>query len=91
VDSGDNTVFPYTIGTGGQVDADDELDDYDGAQQLTSISAHGSYVYLTDAGATAASPGGYILPYTSGTSCSLNAVTGGAVPNLEAQRALRSR
>jgi 6-phosphogluconolactonase (cycloisomerase 2 family) len=82
VDAGDNTVFPYTIGTNGQLTLTTNSTITTGAKQLTSISANGSYVYLTDAGPTTDSPGGYILPYTSGTSCSLNAVTGGAVPNL---------
>jgi 6-phosphogluconolactonase (cycloisomerase 2 family) len=82
VDAGDNTVFPYTIGSSGQLTLTTNSTITTGAKQLTSISAHGSYVYLTDAGPTTDSPGGFILPYTSGTSCSLNAVTGGAVPNL---------
>jgi len=82
IDAGDNTVFPYTVGTGGQLAYATNSTITTGATQLTSISASAKYVYLTDAGPTTDSPGGYILPYTSGTGCSLNSVTGGAVPNL---------
>jgi 6-phosphogluconolactonase (cycloisomerase 2 family) len=82
LDAGDNTVFPYTIGTGGQLTLTTNSTITTGATKLTSISTNGNYVYLTDAAPTTASPGGYILPYTSGTGCALNTVTGGAVPNL---------
>ncbi len=82
LDAGDNTIFPYTIGTGGQLTLTTNSTITTGATKLTSISTNGNYVYLTDAAPTTASPGGYILPYTSGTGCALNTVTGGAVPNL---------
>jgi len=82
LDAGDNTVFPYTIGTGGQLTLTTNSTITTSATKLTSISTNGNYVYLTDAAPTTASPGGYILPYTSGTGCALNTVTGGAVPNL---------
>ena len=82
VNSGDQSVFPYSVGTAGQLTLTNNSTISTNAQQLTSISANGNFVYLTDAGATPASPGGFILPYSSGTGCTLNTVTGGAVPNL---------
>jgi 6-phosphogluconolactonase (cycloisomerase 2 family) len=82
VDSADQTIFPYTIGTAGQLTLPTNTTITTGAGKLTSINSHGSTVYLTDAAPTADSPGGYVLPYTVGTGCSLNTVTGGKVANL---------
>jgi 6-phosphogluconolactonase (cycloisomerase 2 family) len=82
INTGDQTVFPYSVGTAGQLTLTTNSTITTGAKQLTSISSNGNFVYLTDAGATTDSPGGFILPYTSGTGCSLNTVTGGAVANL---------
>jgi 6-phosphogluconolactonase (cycloisomerase 2 family) len=84
LDAGDNTIFPYTTNPGsGQLTLTNNA--VSGittqATKLTSINAGASYIYLTDAGATTASPGGFILPYTVGTNCSLNTLTGGSVPN----------
>src|SRR5258708_35716025 len=82
LDAGDNTVFPYTIGTGGQLTLTTNSTITTGPTKLTAISTNGNYVYLTDAAPTTASPGGYILPYTSGTGCALNTVTAPTLPNL---------
>jgi len=83
LDSGDQTVFPYSVGSGGQLNLPANTTIATGATRLTSINSGGSsYVYLTDAGATSDSSGGYILPYTVGTGCSLNTLTGGKVANL---------
>ena len=82
VDSGDQTVFPYSIGTSGQLTLPTNTTIQTGAGRLTSINAGATYVYLTDAAATSDSPGGYILPYTVGTGCALNTLTGGKVANL---------
>ncbi|HEV2710928.1 MAG TPA: beta-propeller fold lactonase family protein [Edaphobacter sp.] len=83
VDSGDQTVFPYAIGAGGQLTLPSNTTIATGAGRLTSINAgSSSSVYLTDAAGDANSPGGYILPYTVGTGCALNTVTGGKVANL---------
>ena len=81
LDQGDHTVFPYSVGSAGQlalttnstiaVSGSGSL-----TPKLTSISANGSFVYLTDAA------NNLILPYTSGGNCSLNTLTGGSVPNL---------
>jgi 6-phosphogluconolactonase (cycloisomerase 2 family) len=82
LDAGDNTVFAYATNSGtGQLTQTTNSTITTQGTKLTSINASGSYVYLTDSGATAASPGGFVLPYTVGTNCSLNTLTGGAVPN----------
>jgi 6-phosphogluconolactonase (cycloisomerase 2 family) len=83
LDSADNTIFAYTTNSGtGQLTQTVNSTITTQGTKLTSINASGSFVYLTDAGATTASPGGYILPYTVGTNCSLGTLTGGSVPNL---------
>ncbi|HEU5339643.1 hypothetical protein [Edaphobacter sp.] len=82
LDRGDQTVFPYSVGSGGQLTRPTNSTINLNSVNATSISANGSSVYITDAGGTPTSPGGYILPYTVGSSCSLNTATGGAVANL---------
>lgn len=88
LDSGDQTIFPYGIGSAGQLTLPVNSTVATGATNLTSINVSGSSIYLTDAapvlasGSTPASPGGRILPYTTGTGCSLSAQVGGAVMNL---------
>jgi 6-phosphogluconolactonase (cycloisomerase 2 family) len=83
VDTGDQTVFPYAIGSSGQLTLTANSSISTGAGNLTSISTSGNYIYLTDAAATTDSPGGRILPYTvTPSTCSLNTLTGGAVNNL---------
>ncbi|CAN5677593.1 hypothetical protein BH10ACI4_BH10ACI4_03430 [soil metagenome] len=85
LDAGNNTIFPYTTNSGtGQLTLTNNAAGgiTTQATKLTSINASSSYVYLTDAGGTTASPGGFILPYTVGTNCALNTLTGGSVPNL---------
>jgi len=85
VDSGDQTVFPYSVGSSGQLTLTANSTITTGAGKLTSISNNGNYVYLTDAAPTSDSSGGRILAYTVGTgssACSLNTLTGGPVNNL---------
>lgn len=84
MDTGDQTIFPYSVAGGGQLNLTTNSSQgiATGAVNLTSITTNGSYVYLTDANPTAASPGGQILYYSVGSGCSLNSVTGGAVNNL---------
>ncbi len=89
LDAGDNTIFAYTMnGSSGQLTLTTNstittgTNADGGPRKLTSINASGSYVYLTDAASTSVSAGGQILPYTVGSSCSLNTLTGGAVNNL---------
>ncbi len=80
LDSADQTIFPDSIGTAGQLTLTTNSTINTGATRLTSINTGGSYVYLTDAGLQN-SPG-QILPYTVGSNCALNTLTGGPVPNL---------
>ena len=85
INSGDQTVFPYSVGSNGQLTLTANSTIATGAGNLTSISTNGNNVYLTDAAPTPDSPGGRILPYTVGTgsaACSLNTLTGGPVNNL---------
>ena len=81
VDQGDHTVFPYTVGSAGQLTLTTNSTltvSGSGAAVplITSINASGSSVYLTDAA------NNLILPYTVGSNCALNPLTGGSVPNL---------
>ena len=80
VDQGDHTVFPYTVGSAGQLSltTNSTIQVTGGAATpfITSINASGNYVYLTDAA------NNLILPYTAGSNCALNTLTGGSVQNL---------
>ncbi len=80
LNSGNNTIYPYSLGGSGQLTITANSTITTQATKLTSINASGAYVYLTDAGATPSTS--QILPYTVGSSCALNTLTGGAVPNL---------
>lgn len=85
LDSGDQTIYPYGVGGGGQlvVEAISRIIvGQPGVTNLTSLNVSGGNVYLTDAAPTSASPGGRILPFTTGTGCSLSPQADGAVNNL---------
>jgi 6-phosphogluconolactonase (cycloisomerase 2 family) len=85
IDTGDQTVYPYGVGTDGQLTITANSTINAGTGNVTSISTSGNYVYLTDAAPTPDSPGGRILPFTVGTgssACSLNTLTGGPINNL---------
>ena len=87
LDSGDQTIFPYGIGGSGQLTLEVNSTIPTGATNLTSINVSGSNVYLTDAGYPAGTaplnpPVGSILPYTTGSNCSLSVQADGAVTNL---------
>jgi 6-phosphogluconolactonase (cycloisomerase 2 family) len=82
LDSGDQTIFPYALGSAnGQLTQPTNSSISLGTQNATSVNVGGSYVYVTDAGSTTGGPGS-ILPYTQGGSCALSPVTGGTVANL---------
>lgn len=82
LDSGDQTIYPYGVGAAGQLTVQSNALIQTNATNLTSINVNGNNIYLTDAGPTPTSPGGRILPYTQGTSCSLSAQADGPVNNL---------
>ncbi len=81
VNSFDQSVTPYSIGSGGQLITVQTSNPGAGSQPLgtnvaTSINGSGSYVYVTDSGNNS------IYPFTIGSGCTLTLVTGGAVPNV---------
>jgi len=76
LDQGDQTIYPYGVGSSGQLVVEANSTTRTGAQNLTSINVNGNNIYLTDAGTN------QILPYVAGANCSLSAQTAGAVANL---------
>jgi hypothetical protein len=77
------TVFPYSTGTNGQLVTTTNSTINTGAIRATSIISNGTSVYITDAGQPNTNSPGLILPFTVGaTACSLNTITGGSVQNL---------
>src|SRR5437868_6703395 len=76
LDSGDQTIYPYGVGTSGQLVVEANSTTLTGGTNITSINVSGSNVYLTDAGTNK------ILPYRTGSNCSLSAQAAGAVNNL---------
>jgi 6-phosphogluconolactonase (cycloisomerase 2 family) len=76
LDSGDQSIYPYGIGSGGQLTVETNSRIKTGGVNITSMNVAANNMYLTDAGTN------QILPYTSGAGCSLSAQIGGAVANL---------
>ncbi len=81
LDSGDQTIFPYGLGSNGQLTIEINSTIPLGTVNATSINAYGNSIYITDAGSKLSS-GGAIIPYTPGSSCSLSVQADGAVANL---------
>jgi hypothetical protein len=75
------TVFPYSAGSSGQLTLTTNSTINSGATNATSIITGGTSVYITDT-FSPTSPAGRILPFTVGSSCSLNTITGGPTDNL---------
>jgi 6-phosphogluconolactonase (cycloisomerase 2 family) len=82
LDSGDQTIFPYGIGSAGQLVLQPNSLIPTHTINMTSINVSGSGIYITDAGPTPTSPGGTIIPYTAGSNCSLSVQVDGPVANL---------
>ncbi|WP_158945968.1 beta-propeller fold lactonase family protein [Granulicella sp. S190] len=83
LNTADQTVSPYAVGTAGQLTFTTTQKFNSGAVTPTSIIAGGSGIYITDAGAPNQNSPGQVLPYTVGAAtCSLNTITGGAVANI---------
>jgi len=76
----DQSIFPYSVGSGGQLVLPANSVYQTGAVNLTSLNVGGNSIYLTDA-LTGNVPG-VVYPYTPGTNCSLSVQQGGAVANL---------
>jgi 6-phosphogluconolactonase (cycloisomerase 2 family) len=76
LDSGDQSVMPYGIGSGGQLVVESNARTLLQTSSATSLNVSGSNIYVTDAGKN------QIVPYTAGSGCSLSAQVDGAVTNL---------
>ena len=83
---GNQTVFPYSAGSNGQLTLTTNSVINSGATRATSIIAGGSAVYITDAGPANTNSPGQILPFTVGSYMLLNTIVGGAT-----QKSLRRR
>ncbi|MGP8259868.1 MAG: beta-propeller fold lactonase family protein [Acidobacteriaceae bacterium] len=81
LDSGDQSIYPYGLGSNGQLTIEINSTIPLGTVNATSLNVFGSSVYITDAGSPL-STGGAIVPYSTGGSCSLSVQADGAVPNL---------
>lgn len=82
LDSGDQTIFPYSLSTSnGQLTQPTNSTLALPTTNATSVNVNGNYIYVTDAGSTTGGPG-TILPYTPGSNCSLSTVNTGTVNNL---------
>jgi 6-phosphogluconolactonase (cycloisomerase 2 family) len=81
LDSGDQTIFPYGIGSNGQLTLEPISLITLGTVNATSLNAAGSSIYVTDAG-TATNPQNRIFPFLPGASCSLSVQADGPAPNL---------
>ncbi len=80
---GNQTVFPYSTGSNGQLTLTTNSVINSGAIRATSIIAGTTGgVYITDAGQLNTNSAGQILPFTVGSSCSLNTIVGGATQNI---------
>jgi len=85
LDSGDQTIYPYGVGGSGQLTVETNsriIVGQPGVTNLTSINVSGNNIYIMDAAPTPTSTGGRILPYSTGSGCSLSPQADGAVVNL---------
>jgi 6-phosphogluconolactonase (cycloisomerase 2 family) len=76
LDSGDQSVMPYGIGSAGQLVVESNSRTLLQTTNATSLNVSGNNIYVTDAGKN------QIVPYSSGSGCSLSAQVDGAVSNL---------
>jgi len=81
LDAGNQTIYPYGVGSSGQLTVEPNSLIPTNTVNMTSIWVSSSNFYVTDAGSPLSS-GGAIIPYTTGSSCSLSVQADGAVPNL---------
>lgn len=75
VNSADQSITPYSLGTGGQLVNVTTGKIATGANAISSINGNGSYVILTDTGNNT------ILPYSIGSACTLSLTLGGVTQN----------
>ncbi|HEV2646594.1 MAG TPA: beta-propeller fold lactonase family protein [Acidobacteriaceae bacterium] len=76
LDSGDQSILPYGIGSQGQLVVESNSKVFTQTVNMTSLNVSGGNVYITDAGTNT------IKPYQTGAACSLSAQVGGSVANL---------
>ena len=74
--SGNQSISPYTIGSGGQLTFTTTQTFFTATGNMTSINGSGSLLYVTDAA------NNIIDGYTVGSSCALATVNGGNTANL---------
>src|SRR5580658_4331378 len=75
VNSADQSITPYSLGTGGQLVNVTTGKIATSANNISSINGNGSYVILTDSGNNT------ILPYSIGSACTLSLTLGGVTAN----------
>lgn len=75
VNSADQSITPYSQGSGGQLLTVTTGKISTNANTISSINGSGSYAILTDSAANK------IFPYTIGSNCTLNTFSGGIVAN----------
>ncbi|GAC1419956.1 MAG: hypothetical protein NVSMB62_13380 [Acidobacteriaceae bacterium] len=80
LDSGDQTIFPYGVGNGGQLTLEANSTIPTGTTNMTSLNVSGSNMYVTDA--LNGKVPGTVIPYTIGSNCSLSVQADGPVQNL---------
>jgi 6-phosphogluconolactonase (cycloisomerase 2 family) len=76
LDSGDQSIYPYGIGSSGQLTVEQNSTVKINTTNATSLNVGGSNIYVTDAGTN------QIIPFTAGSGCSLAAQVDGPVANL---------
>lgn len=76
VNSTDQTITPYEVSGNGQLGTVTTGTITTNANDITSINGKGNYIILTDAG------NNKIIPYTTGTGCSLSILNGGIIDNI---------
>jgi 6-phosphogluconolactonase (cycloisomerase 2 family) len=76
LDSGDQTIMPYGVGSSGQLVVEANSTTQTHLVNMTSLNVYGGNIYITDAGTNT------IVPYQTGSGCSLSAQVDGAVQNL---------
>ena len=76
--SGNQSITPLTIGTGGQLIITNTGNFFPQTNNETSITGNGSLIFVTDAGG---GPYGEIAGFTSGGSCNLTPLPGGTTQN----------
>jgi 6-phosphogluconolactonase (cycloisomerase 2 family) len=80
LDTGDQTIYSYGVGSGGQLEVE-PFTSPTSAVNATSLNVNGNNIYIVDAG-TVATPENRILPFSPGANCSISPQADGAALNL---------